>query len=60
LKKEGSREKGEGGSEILAPCACGEQNYLLLNILRFAHKFWILNFMQLILVKLSGILSKNI
>ena len=23
LKKEGSREKGEGGNEIYAPCACG-------------------------------------
>ena len=23
LKKGGSREKGEGGNEIHAPCACG-------------------------------------
>jgi hypothetical protein len=42
---------------------CAQQNYLLSNILRFVHEFFfvrIFNVMQLILVKLSGILCINI
>ena len=31
LKKGGSREKGGGGNEIHAPCACGLDNTMLIN-----------------------------
>jgi hypothetical protein len=39
LKKGGSREKGGGGKEIYAPCACGRAGFIL-KLTNLYHSRW--------------------